>query len=160
VRPSRGVSEIVLLKDKDWSVIDGDACRVKRFGPLATVEDGRVRSLDWGMPYAAIDIECKRLPHDDVTGFIGHKLDFLHLWSAFNERGVGDDEEVIVIWTKKHLKRYARVVSKIMPRLWVMVCRKEAFELMTDQDFRRELTGQARWKASEPLVEWKPDVMA
>lgn len=153
------MSEIVLIKDKDCSVIDGDVCRVKAFTPLATVENGRVRALHWSTPYASIQIECTRLPDDDVTGFIGHKLDFLHLWSAFNERGVGEDEEVIVFWTKKHLNRSARVVSKFMPRLWVMVCPKEAFELMTDDDFRPELQGLARYKAHEALVEWKPEVM-
>jgi hypothetical protein len=152
------MTELVFVKDKEWSVIDAELCRVKRFGPLATVENGNVRALDRSVPYAAVEFECEALPQD-ATGYITHRLDFLHLWSAFNERGVAEDEEVIFFWTKKNLKSYARFVSRFMPRLWVMVCPKEAFELMTDLNFKPELDGLERWKAQEALVEWKPEVM-
>ncbi len=152
------MTEILLRKDREWSVIDGGACRVKVFTPSARVEDGRVTAPSKTEPYASIVIECDLLPQD-ATGFITNRTDFLHLWSAFNERGVREDEEVIVIWTRRHLKSYARLLSIFMPRLWVMICRKEAFELMTDANFKPELTGLARWEAQRPLVEWKPDVM-
>jgi hypothetical protein len=151
-------SEIVLLRDKEWSVIEGAVCRVKAFTPMATVEDGRVTAIGESLPYASIEIECGALP-EDATGYIAHKLDFLHLWAAFNERGVGEDEEVLVFWMKKNLKRSARLVSKFMPGLWVMVCPKDAYELMTDDDFKPELTGLARWEAMSTVAEWKPDVM-
>ena len=95
----------------------------------------------------------------DATGYIAHELDFLHLWAAFNERGVGEDEEVLVLWTKKNLKRSARLVAQFMPGLWVMVRPKDAYELMTDDDFKPELTGLARWEAISAVAEWKPDVM-
>jgi hypothetical protein len=81
------------------------------------------------------------------------------LWSAFNERGVGEDEEVLVFWTKKNLKRSARLMSKLMPKLWVRICPKGAYELMLDNDFKPELTGTARWEAMRAVAEWKPDVM-
>jgi hypothetical protein len=153
------VADVVLLKDKEWSVIDGELCRVKDFTPWAKVEDGRVIGFSKTDPYASVVFECSGLPQD-ATGFITHKLDFLHLWSAFNEVGVGEDEEVLFFWTKKNLKPYARLLSKAMPKLWVMVCPKGAFELMTDPGFKPELTGLARWEAQRPLVEWKPEVMA
>jgi hypothetical protein len=35
-------------------------------------------------------------------------MDFLHLWSAFNE--VRDDEEVIVFWVKSDLRKSARLI--------------------------------------------------
>lgn len=54
------------------------------------------------LPYAAIDIEAPPLSEPTI-GYISHKLDFLHLWQAFNDRGVADDEEVIVIWNKSNL---------------------------------------------------------
>lgn len=152
------MTEILLRNDKDWSVIDGEPCRVTAFTPSATVEDERVTAHSKHAPYATIDIECLGLAHD-ATGFITHKTDFLHLWSAFSERGAREDEEVIVFWTKSYLKRHARMLSKFMPRLWVMVCPKEAFELMTDADFKPELSGLARWEAQKARVEWKPDVL-
>ena len=104
-------------------------------------------------------VECPALPRE-AKGFITHRTDFLHLWNAFNERGVRDDEEVIVVWTRQYPKTYARLMSKFMPRLCVMICPTQAFELMTDQDFKPEMTGTARWEAQRPLVEWKPNAMA
>jgi hypothetical protein len=96
------VTEIVFLKDRDWSAIDGEACRIMSFTPMGTVVGGRAVALDKTAPYASIKFECTRLSHE-ATGFITHQLDFLHLWSAFEERGVADDEEVIVFWTKTNL---------------------------------------------------------
>ena len=46
-----------------------------------------------------------------------------------------------------------------MPRLWVMVCPKRAYDLIIDPSCRPELTGEARWNAMKPIVEWKPPVM-
>jgi len=152
------MDEVVLLTDRDWSRIEGRACRVLHFTRFADVENGRVRSPSKTMPYGLIQLECDGLP-EGTLGTISHRLDFLHLWKAFEERGVGDDEEVIVFWVKSDLKRYARLVSRVMPRLVVWICRKPAFELLTDLDFRPELTGQARFEAERPLAEWKPEVM-
>jgi hypothetical protein len=145
----------VFRTDKDWSVIDSDACRVKAFSPMATVEGGRVLAQTSTEPYASIVLECDGRP-GEVVGLITHKIDFAHLWAAFKERGVREDEEVIVFWTKKNLKKSARLMSKFMPKLWVMICPKGAFELMTDANFMPELAGMARWEAQRPLIEWKP----
>lgn len=152
------MDDVVLATDRDWSRVEGRACRVVGFTAFAQVEDGHVTSLSKSFPYGLIHLECDALPRG-AKGTIAHRLDFLHLWKAFEERGIGEDEEVIVFWVKSSLKRYARFVSKVMPRLVVWVCPKHAFELMTDQSFRPELTGQARFEAQRPLAEWKPPVM-
>jgi hypothetical protein len=150
--------EQTLLSDNDWSIVEGGLCRVKGFSPMATIQHGKVLTLGKSVPYASVTLECKKVPQP-VEGFIGHKLDFLHLWTAFKERPLGGDEEVLIIWTKKHYKGYAKIFSAFMPRLWVMVCPKEAYELETDPNFRPELKGEARWKATRPIVDWKPEVM-
>jgi hypothetical protein len=54
---------------------------------------------------------------------------------------------------------YPKLYSAFMPRLWVMVCPKGAFELMVDSNYRPELTGEARWSAMKPIIQWKPEVM-
>jgi hypothetical protein len=153
-------SEIVLLKDKEWSVIDGEACRVIDFNPLgATVNaDGEVQSIDKTTPYASITLECEKLGKN-IRGYITHKIDFKHLWTAFRERMVKEDEEVIIIWTRKHYKAGVKYVSAFMPKLWVMVCAKRAFDLMTNDDYKPELTGLERWEAQKPITDWKPEVM-
>lgn len=148
-----------LLQDEDWRPLDGETCRVIEFRPLAgSVEGTEVKSFDRGVPYAAIEIESPALA-EPTTGFITHKLDFQHLWQAFNVRGVADDEEVIVIWNKSNLKRPARWFSRTMPGLVVWVCPKNAYELGNNPNLRPELKGQEWFDAVSPVVEWKPDVM-
>ena len=153
-----GEPRIVLWKDKEWSQIDGDACRVTDFNPLGSLVDteGKVQAMDMTTPYAFITIECQKLGKN-ITGYITHKIDFRYLWAAFKERTVREDEEVIVVWTTKNYKRFTPSFG--MPRLLVWVCPKGAFEIMTDNTYKPELAGQARWNAMEPIAEWKPEVM-
>lgn len=147
-----------LRKDNDWSIIDSEPCRVIEFTPLASVENGKVVVSNKTEPYASVILECKKLPQQ-TKGFICHKMDFQHLWVAFKERGVRQDEEVIIFWSKKHLKSFAKFFSTFMPRLWVMICQKGAFELITNPNSQPELQGEARFLAEKPIAEWKPEVM-
>ena len=147
--------EITLLRDADWKPIEDYACRVTDFIPLARVEDGEIISIP-KTPYASVHLECAKLPQEAV-GFICHKLDFIHLWTAFKVRGVEPDEEVIIFWSKRHLNWFAKLTSFFMPRLCVMICKKGACELMNDPNCRPELRGEARWVAEKPIVVLKPD---
>ena len=153
-------SKIALIKDREWSAIDGEACRVIDFSPLGSLIDinGKVLSIDKTTPYACITLECEKLGKN-IRGYITHKMDFEHLWAAFKERTVKEDEEVIIFWTKTHYKGYAKLFSKFMPKLWVMICPKRAYELITNQNFKPEITGVARAKATLPIIDWKPEVM-
>ena len=151
-------SEITMLRDKEWSLIDSEPCRVVDFVPMSSIKDGKILTLGLSVPYASVTIECKKTPNK-ITGFITHKTDFMHLWTAFKERTIKQDEEVIIFWSKKHYKRWARIFSAFMPRLWVMICSKGAFELMTDPNYKPELKGEARFLAEKPIVDWKPEVM-
>ena len=152
------MKETALRKDSEWSVVDGEPCRITDFIPAATIEKGKVIAPNRTEPYASVVLECKKLSQQ-TKGFITHKMDFQHLCAAFKERGVGQNEEVIIFWSKKYLKNYAKILSVFMPKLWVMICPKGAFELMTDPNFKPELGGEARWNAQRPIVEWKPEVM-
>jgi len=152
-------SEITLIKDSEWSVIEGEPCRVIDFTPWGSVKDGKFVSPLKLMPYASIQIECKKLP-GNITGFITNKMDFMHLWAAFKERTIKQNEEVIIFWSKKHYKvKLLKLFSGPWPKLWVMVCRKEAFEIMTDSNYKPELQGEARYNAEKPIIEWKPEIM-
>jgi hypothetical protein len=148
----------VFRTDDEWSALDGEPCRVKSFTANATVENGRVSGAPRGQPYASITFESRQLP-EDALGFVTHKIDFLHLWRAFNERGVRDDEEVIFFWVKSHLKSVARHLGATMPKLLVWICPREAFELMTDSNFKPELDGMARFNAERPRAKWTPEIM-
>jgi len=150
-------SEVTLLKDREWIVIDGELCRVINFTPLGLIKDGKVLALNKWTPYASVHIECKKLPIK-ITGFICHKMDFMHLWLAFKERGIKQDEEVLIVWSKRHYKKICKIFSAFMPRLWVMICPKGAFEL-EDPNCKPELKGEARFNAVKPIIDWKPEVM-
>jgi hypothetical protein len=154
-------SKIVLWKDSEWSQIDGELCRVTDFGTLGSFVDanGKVHAGTKTMPYGSITLECKRLG-TNVTGFVCHKMDFQHLWAAFRERKVQEDEEVLIVWTKKYYKwKLTKFLTPFMPKLWVMICPKEAYDLWIDSSYKPELWGEARWNAMKPIIQWKPEVM-
>ena len=147
-----------LLKDSQWSAIDGELCRVVDSVPIASVKGGKILAIG-KTPYASVVLECEKWP-TKIKGFITHKVDFIHLWTAFKERTIKQDEEVIIVWSKKNYKNIIyKIISNLMPKLWVMVCPKEAFELATNPDYKPELKGEARWNATGPIIDWKPEVM-
>ena len=141
--------EAGLLRDSDWAPLDGEVCRVTTLTSLGYTK---------GLPYASVELESPLLA-EPTTGFVTHKLDFEHLSEAFSRRESEPNTEVLIIWTKRFLKRGAKLVSRFMPRLWVMLCRENTYELMTDQTYEPELRGLERHLAQKPIVEWKPDVM-
>jgi hypothetical protein len=150
-----------LSKDSDWAFIDGRACEVLRFTPLAKLDDGEVISRDRTLPYAFIDMACLEsgvnLPAETV-GAVCHKDDFIRLWAAFVERGVEDDEKVVILWSKKNLKAAVKLFSPFMPRLAVTIFKAEAYQLLIDFKYRPELRGEARLLAELPTHHWQPDV--
>lgn len=149
---------LTLKQDSDWSIIDSEPCKVINFTSLASIENGKIIISNKTEPYASVVLECKKLP-EQTKGFICHKMDFQNLWTAFKERGVRENEEVIIFYSRKHLKIYAKLFLAFMPRLWVMICQKGAFELITDPKSRPELQGEARFLAEKPIIDWKPKVM-
>lgn len=150
-------SQSTFLKDIEWSVVDGELCKIIDFTPFGSITDGKVITSSKSKPYASIMIECKKFPRR-TTGFITHKIDFTHLFKAFKEKGEGD--EVIIVWTVKHYKNFLyKLLSFMMPKLTVWVCQKGAYELMTNRNHRPELTGEARFLAERPIMEWKPEVI-
>ncbi len=129
-----------------------------RFTSLAKVEGGKVTSTDSSTPFAFVAPEALELP-PGTTGAITHKIDFRLLWSAFVERGVGDDEEVIIVWLKKgRLNSLARLFGPLMPGLSVMVFKAGAYELLTEPDCQPELRGEARWLAERLVMQWEPEI--
>ncbi len=143
---------------KNWNIIDGELCKVINFTPLVSIEDRKVTHFDNQMPYAYVTLECKKLLQQE-KGAIFHKVDFLNLWNVFKERGVSEDEEVLLFWSKKHYKWYAKIFSLFMPKLRVMVCKKSTFDLMSDPTLHPEITGEARTLATMPILDLKPKVM-
>lgn len=175
------VTKRTLLKNKDWASIDGKVCLVNDFVPMAAMSNGRVTTLGPTVPYASVHLTCED-SSDQITAFICHKIDFATLWAAFRERtkvpgtrleiradvespedlslsGLGENEEVWLVWTRTRYKPLTRPFKWLFPSLIVMVVRKGAFELYRNRDLQPDLTGEARFKATSPLATWLPLVM-
>jgi hypothetical protein len=152
-------TEFTLLKDQDWGAVNGELCRVIDFVPLGSIKNGKkVQSPYVAMPYASITIECHKLPRK-AKGFITHRLDFMHLWEAFRERGVKRDEEVLIVWSSKYRNFIFRLFSRMLPKLHVMICPKGSYEKILDSRWWTNLTlEKAKTTEVIPIVEWSRPV--
>ena len=148
-----------LLTQKQWSRIESKMCCILEFTPMASIKNNQITAIDSALPYASISFECSNEPKI-LKGLITHKEDFKVLWAIFKERKMKTDEEVLFFWSNEHYKSiFYSLLSRFMPKLWVMICKKSSFEMHTNPNFKPELTGEARWLASQPIEDFKPDVM-
>lgn len=90
--------------------MEGDACRVMDFRPMAEIKNGKVHAMNMTMPYAAVTFECTKIAHP-VEGFICHKLDFRNLNEAMKAKSLSDGTEVLMFWNQKQLRGYAKLFS-------------------------------------------------
>ena len=127
---------VTFLTDKQWSIIDGEYCRLTEFIPLVGyVENGEVKSTDSRTPYGTITIECKKNPQK-ITGCITHKLEFLNLWRALKERELKPNEEVIIVWSKKNYKSIlAKLTSIAQPKLRIVICSDSIWDIMVTKNW-------------------------
>ena len=151
--------ELVLLKDKEWSVIDGEPCRVVQFDPLSCIKEGEICG-NKTLPYTSVHLECKKV-QGTIRGYVTHKIDFTNLWMAFKERTVKENEEVIFIWTVKHYKLpLLKYRSALFPKLRVMIFPKGHLEFMADPNWQPESGKRPSYQEMlTPIVDLKPEVM-
>jgi hypothetical protein len=66
----------------------------------------------------------------------------------------------LVVWTNDSYKNgMFKLLSKAMPKLVVWVCRKGAYKLISDSDYRPDLKDFERFDAKRPIFEIKPQVL-
>ena len=137
----------LIHRDSDWAAFDGLMCRVDDFQPLE----------GFG-PRGILTLTCiERGPNEaPFRASVFHKLDAAHLRAALIERGVADDEEAIIVWTKTYYYAYAKLFKAFMPRMVVMIFKKRSLQLLMDNSLEPELRGVERLKAELPVAEWKP----
>lgn len=148
---------LVLGKDIPLETIDQEICRVIKFIPHAKITNNKVVADSRTNPYAFLTIETNKLSTKAELP-VFHKDDFRNVYEAFKERKNG--QEVLIVWSNKLYKNIVFKLSRsILPRLIVWLCQKDSYELMIDQKYKPELTGEARFLAEKPILEWKPEVM-
>jgi len=99
---------------------------------------------------------------EDVIGFITHWIDFKNLWEIYKNRGVKEEEECLIYWTRNHYTKFmSKVLSFMMLKLVVMVCKKgtyescpEGFGLENDRELMVNVYGLV------PTIWRVPDVMS
>lgn len=146
-------------RDISFSDIDQEVLMITYFGQLSKIVDGKVVAHSKRLPYGYLKVKGTAFKGPAMLA-ITHKDDFIHVWQALEERGVRDHEEALVVWTNTNYRnKVFKLLSGSMPKLVVWICSEGAHRLMHDNGYRPELSGEARYKAQEPLVEFKPEVM-
>lgn len=149
------LSNPVIGKDISWKIVQDYLLRVISFTPLATVSGSEVQSQSSSAPYAILIVECLNM-NSKYTLYVTHKIDFLHLWRAYNQRGVSDSEEVLIGNFAQRRKGLSKLMGAFLPRLFVWICPKGYLERMINDDWGG-LTGEARAMAMLPLEMWEPE---
>jgi len=150
-------SNPILGKEIPWETIDKEICRIIKFNSHAKVVNNKVVADSPTSPYAYLTIETKKiLGKADIPIF--HKDDFKNVYEAFSDKKEG--QEVLVVWSDNNYKNVVFKISRsILPKLIVWLCRKNTYQLMIDQTYKPELTGEAKFLAEKPIKEWKPEVI-
>lgn len=119
---SNSDKSFVIGHEIPWDVIRGGACKVEHFTPFASVEAGKVKSAQPGLPYGSLTVKLFKLQAidlpDEASMPIVHKDDFLRIWHVFEERGINPGEEVIVFYEPFYRNRF---LSRFMPRLHIYI---------------------------------------
>ena len=125
---------LVIGIDVPWDAVRNAFCRVKSFTSVAKVESGKVKDAIPGLHYGSLNIELprtKELPSEAVMP-VTHKLDFRNLWEVFKERGLGQDEEVLVVYSPAGQSKLGRILSGGLPKLIIRIYPRGSLEKIND----------------------------
>ena len=110
----------VIGKDIPWKRVEGWGLRVTHFTAFASVKGNKVKAYSRTLPYAILTVDHGKLPSETKL-YVTHKEDFRHLWQAYEERGISEDEWVVVYDFNPMRPRWRRLLAFGLPRLLVSV---------------------------------------
>jgi len=146
-------SEPLLIgRDIEWEAIEEQYCRVKHFTPIAVVASSKIKEVSKILPYASLRVECPKVFQDALMPVV-HKLDFRNLWEVFMERGVGTEEEVIVVYAPLKRRKLARLFSGILPSLVIQLYPKGSLERLEGKP-DVGIPVEEWFKSLLPIAEW------
>ena len=138
--------------DIDWTKFEKVFCRVEHFTPLGTIEGAKVRGSR-GAPYALLMVDSPWLAERSLMP-VGHREDFRNLWDIFEQRGVGEGEEVLLSYTPffRDEFKWLRFLRPWLPRLYAAIYpRGHLEEVYAEGDRPKD---SLAW--IEPIAEWHP----
>lgn len=140
----------VLGVDIPFSKIDGEVLKMIGFA-------SEPQNLGPG-PYGYILVESAKLKQRLILP-IFHRLDFTNIHQAFEDKT--QDQEVLIVWTINYYRyKPLKYLSCFFPKTIVLLCKKAAYDYITDSDYRADVRGEARYLEEKPIREWKPPVMS
>jgi hypothetical protein len=154
--PGSGELTPLLGKQIAWDTVKGECFRVKGFTRFASIADRRVNQPLVPFLYALLTVECPKL-RGEASILVSNRVDFKHLWELYEERRVGDDEEVLLFYNplrEKRLGKLGKRMKSFLPCLDILVYPKGHLEEMYDKTFRPPnaiawFRDRAKWVAAE-----------
>jgi hypothetical protein len=139
----------VLGKDIPWEQVREKLCLVIDFRPMAKVENGKVAMWNSTLPYGFLTVECEGLA-GQADVWLTHRLDFLHVWEAFEQRNEAQGKEVIVIPLRRK-----RLLAGIFPVFQVWLCHHGTFNKLLHPELQKP--GEAGALEIVPIARWGVD---
>ena len=138
----------ILGKDIPFEKIDGHLLRLIDFTP---------QEKSFFNPYAFVTVEGTAF-QGTATLPVFQRTDFKNLSDAWKVRK--GNEEILIFWSEKHYNsKLFKLFSSIFPKLWIRICPKDSYKIESDNSFKPDLQGEARFLATKAIKEWKPQVM-
>jgi len=138
---------LVIGKDIPFEKIDGHLLRLIDFIP---------QEKSFFNPYAFASVECTAF-RGIATLPVFQRTGFKNLSDAWKLRK--GEEEILIFWSVRHYSsRVFKLFSAILPKLWIRVCPKDSYKIESDNSFKPNLQGEARFLATKVIKQWKPEV--
>ena len=144
----------ILGKDIAWNKINGELCRVLDFIPYASVRNGKVESAGISTPYASLTLECPKIS-ENIGCPIIHRVDFIHLWGIFKERGLKEGEEVLA-GRYEYKTVLGKLFSSFLPKIYILIYPSGSYNKFNDKSWQEKTQGEAWTKAMRPTVKIDP----
>ena len=103
----------------DWDKLH--MWRANHLTSLGSIVEGKAVPPGSGQPYGLLTVEMPKLSgHTTALVALTHREDFLNAWMIFNDRGLAEDEELLVSYCPPQ-KLLFRLAASILPRLMFQV---------------------------------------
>ena len=154
---------LLIPRDMPWKDIHGHGFRVERFLPLASIERGKVKGDIKFLPYAVLGVESpafdqlgERVPGPQYM-MVVHKVDFRHFWELYNERGVNQGEEEVIVSYYPSERTILKILGSTMPHLRIEVRPKGSLEeIYKYDDYAAAGKTEELLERTRTIAEWDP----
>jgi len=143
-----------LGKDIAWNKINGELCRVLDFTSHASVQNGKIESAGISTPYGSLTLECPKISGKIECPII-HRVDFINLWEVFKEKGVKENEEVLV-GRYEYLTMLGKLFSSFLPKIYILIYPIGSYNKFNDKSWQEKTQGEAWAKEMKPIARKDP----